>query len=87
MATVGEKGKWAKKKLFVFVISPLHALLAMSMPNNSLIIYLQRFICIRTKEYFIYVADFNSRCANKADYIEGVDDLPERDVVDFKDNA
>ena len=36
---------------------------------------------------FYICGDFNSRCANKTDYIEGVDDLPERAVVDFKDNA
>ena len=36
---------------------------------------------------FYICGDFNSRCASKTDYVEGVNDLPERDVVDFKDNA
>ena len=36
---------------------------------------------------FYICGDFNSRCANKTDYIEGVDNLPERDVMNFKDNA
>ena len=36
---------------------------------------------------FIIMGDFNSRVGNKQDFIEGVDDLPMRDVVDTKENA
>ena len=30
--------------------------------------------------------DFNSRCSDNADYIVGVDEIPERDVVDYSCN-
>ena len=30
--------------------------------------------------------DFNSRCGGEADYIEGIDDIIERNVVDYKKN-
>ena len=33
---------------------------------------------------FILCGDFNSRCGNEADYIEGVDDITERSTVDYK---
>ena len=30
--------------------------------------------------------DFNSRCGNNLDFIAGVDEVSERNVVDFKNN-
>ena len=35
---------------------------------------------------FFICGDFNSRCSDNADYIVGVDEIPERDVVDFSCN-
>ena len=36
---------------------------------------------------FLIMGDLNSRCANSQDYIEGVDTIAERNVVDFSSNA
>ena len=35
---------------------------------------------------FILCGDFNSRCGNEADYIEGVDNITELSTVDYKKN-
>jgi hypothetical protein len=35
---------------------------------------------------FYICGDFNSRIGEELDYIEGVDNVPERNVVDFKRN-
>ena len=35
---------------------------------------------------FFIMGDFNSRCGNSLDYIEGVDDLMERNVIDKQCN-
>ena len=32
---------------------------------------------------FMICGDFNARCGAEADYIEGVDDICERDIIDF----
>ena len=37
-------------------------------------------------QYYI-CGDFNSRLGDLVDYIEGVDDVPPRDVLDFSKNA
>ena len=34
----------------------------------------------------IICSDFNARCANEPDYIEGVDEIIERTIVDYKKN-
>ena len=34
----------------------------------------------------IICGDFNSRCGDESDYIEGVDNIPSREVIDFKLN-
>ena len=36
---------------------------------------------------FLIMGDLNSRCANAQDYIEGVDTVAERDVVDYSSNS
>ena len=36
---------------------------------------------------FFLCGDFNSRCADMEDYIPGIDNVPERDIVDYKSNA
>ena len=35
---------------------------------------------------FFMCGDFNSRCGNLPDYIVGVDDIPERKIIDQKIN-
>ena len=35
---------------------------------------------------FFICGDFNARCSNFKDYIEGVDDIPDRHVIDFTSN-
>ena len=34
----------------------------------------------------IICGDFNSRCGDESDYIEGVDNIPQREVLDYKLN-
>ncbi|CAG2218028.1 unnamed protein product [Mytilus edulis] len=41
----------------------------------------------QNKGPFFICGDFNSRCGNESDYIEGVDNLCQRDVIDFKCNS
>ena len=36
---------------------------------------------------YLICGDFNARCSNEPDYIEGVDDIVERHVVDYKRTA
>ena len=36
---------------------------------------------------FFLCGDFNSRCGSEADFIQGVDTVPERQVVDFTENS
>ena len=36
---------------------------------------------------YMICGDFNARCSNEPDYIEGVDDIVERHVVDYKKNS
>ena len=33
---------------------------------------------------YIICGDFNARCGNDSDFIEGVDEVPERETVDFR---
>ncbi|VDI17339.1 Hypothetical predicted protein [Mytilus galloprovincialis] len=41
----------------------------------------------QNKGPFFICGDFNSRCGNESDYIEGVDNLCQRNVIDFKCNS
>ena len=36
---------------------------------------------------YIICGDFNARCGNDSDFIEGVDEVPERETVDFRKNS
>ena len=36
---------------------------------------------------YILCGDFNARCGNDSDFIEGVDEVPERETVDFRKNS
>ena len=36
---------------------------------------------------FYLCGDWNSRCGDLSDFVEGVDNLPERSIVDFKCNS
>ena len=36
---------------------------------------------------YIICGDFNARCSNDSDFIEGVDEVPERETVDFRKNS
>ena len=47
---------------------------------------LSQVYCYQDKLMFI-CGDFNSRLADIPDFIEGVDEVPERDVIDFRNNA
>ena len=40
----------------------------------------------QTSGQFIICGDFNARCGGDADYIEGVDDVIERTIIDYKKN-
>jgi len=47
---------------------------------------LQQVYCNQNKGYTIILGDFNSRCGPNNDYIEGVDDIVPRSVIDYTEN-
>ena len=47
---------------------------------------LQQVYCNQNKGYTIILEDFNSRCGPNNDYIEGVDDIVPRPVIDYTEN-
>ena len=36
---------------------------------------------------YIICGDFNARCGEEVDFIEGVDNIPHRDIIDFRKNV
>ena len=40
----------------------------------------------KSRKYISICGDFNSRCGDASDYIEGVDEVRDRDVIDFTSN-
>ena len=47
---------------------------------------LQQVYCNQNRGYTIILRDFNSRCGPNNDYIEGVDDIVPRSVIDYIEN-
>jgi hypothetical protein len=45
---------------------------------------LQQVYCNENKEYTIILEDFKSQCGPNNDYMEGVDDIVPRSVIDYK---
>ncbi|CAC5399804.1 unnamed protein product [Mytilus coruscus] len=47
---------------------------------------LQQVYCNQSIGNIVICGDFNSRCGNKSDYIEGVDEISPRSVIDMNEN-
>ena len=45
-----------------------------------------KFTSIKIKDIYYICDDFNSKCGDASNYIEVVDDVRERDVIDFTSN-
>ena len=72
---------------FVYAISHWRGLPGMSVYRTFLTPCTPRSTCTIITETFFICGDFNSRCGERADYVEGVDQVPSRHVIDHTTNG